>query len=200
MIAKRGYEGTTLRDIAAEAGVSPGLLYRYFPGKRAVVLTFYDELSAEYAERARQMPAGKWRDRFTFALETSLNVLGPHRGVLSALFPILVADPAEGLFASGTAFSRLRVQQVFTDAVSEAQDAPQRELAGALGRLLYVAHLGIIQWWLLDKSPAQRATAGLLSLLTQTLPAAALVFRLPPIRRFVISADALFQEGLLNEH
>ena len=31
MIAKRGYEATTLRDIAAEAGVSVGLLYRYFP-------------------------------------------------------------------------------------------------------------------------------------------------------------------------
>src|SRR3954451_22179431 len=50
MIASRGYEATTLRDIAKRAGVSPGLLYRYFPSKRAVVLALYDDLSTEYAE------------------------------------------------------------------------------------------------------------------------------------------------------
>src|SRR4051812_48157433 len=66
LIAARGYESTTLRDIANAAGVSVGLLYRYFPGKQAVILALYDELSAEYARRAAAMPAGRWRDRFVF--------------------------------------------------------------------------------------------------------------------------------------
>src|SRR6266511_1404456 len=52
LIATRGWQQTTLRDVAAEAGVSVGLLYRYFPSKRAVVLALYDQLSATYAERA----------------------------------------------------------------------------------------------------------------------------------------------------
>jgi AcrR family transcriptional regulator len=56
LIATRGYEATTLRDIAKEAGVSVGLLYRYFPGKQAIVLALYDELSAEYARQAAAMP------------------------------------------------------------------------------------------------------------------------------------------------
>src|SRR6266550_528806 len=34
LIAERGYEATTLRDVADRAGVSVGLLYRYFPSKR----------------------------------------------------------------------------------------------------------------------------------------------------------------------
>src|SRR4029079_10888044 len=62
-IAARGYEATTLRDIAKEAGVSVGLLYRYFPSKQAIVIALYDELSAEYARRAADMQSGKWRDR-----------------------------------------------------------------------------------------------------------------------------------------
>src|SRR5438128_3143037 len=66
LIAERGYEATTLRDVADGAGVSVGLLYRYFPSKRAVVLSLYDELSAEYAARATEMDTGKWRDRFLF--------------------------------------------------------------------------------------------------------------------------------------
>src|SRR6478609_7912560 len=62
LIAARGWQETTLRDVAAEAGVSVGLLYRYFPSKQAIVLALYDELSADYAARAAAMAPGRWRD------------------------------------------------------------------------------------------------------------------------------------------
>src|ERR1700730_7279825 len=70
LIARQGYESTTLRDVAKEAGVSVGLLYRYCPSKRAVIIALYEELSADYARQALEMPRGRWRDRFIFALET----------------------------------------------------------------------------------------------------------------------------------
>src|SRR5258708_13903150 len=97
--AARGYEATTLRDIAKEAEVSVGLLYRYFPSKQAIVIALYDELSTDYARQAADMQPGKWRDRFIFALKTSLRVLEPHRVPLRALAPVLVGDPDEGVFA-----------------------------------------------------------------------------------------------------
>jgi AcrR family transcriptional regulator len=198
LIATRGYEATTLRDIAKDAGVSVGLLYRYFPSKQAVVIALYDELSSEYARQAAEMPPGKWRDRFIFALTTSLDVLKPHRVALRALTPVLVGDPEEGIFSASTAFSRLRVQQVFEDAVVRSSDAPNQPLAGALGRLLYLVHLAVLLWWLLDKSSHQRATAALVSLARQLLPSAALTIRVPPVRRFVISVDGLVREALFG--
>ena len=199
LIAEKGYDATTLRDIAQRAGVSVGLLYRYFPSKQSLVLHLYDELSAQYAERARQMPTGKWRDRFFFALATSLDVLKPHRSTLSALTSILVGDPKEGLFAPETAFSRQRVQSVFSEAVTAATDAPRGDTAAALGRLLYFAHLGVILWWLLDKSPGQRATLVLLGLIRQALPASAILLRVPLPRTFLLQVDRVFQEALLHE-
>src|SRR5688572_22793581 len=147
LMAERGYESTTLRDVADEAGVSVGLLYRYFPSKRAIILALYEQLSAEYASRALAMPRGRWRDRFVFALTTSLEVLEPHRTALRGLVPVLVGDPEEGVFAAGMAFSRLRVQGVFEQAITDATDAPgSRPLAEAVGRLLYLAHLGVLLW------------------------------------------------------
>src|SRR5690348_830071 len=95
LIAERGYEATTLRDVADRAGVSVGLLYRYFPSKRAVILALYDELSAEYVTATARMKAGKWRDRGLFALRSSLEVLAPHRATLRGLIPVLVGDPEE---------------------------------------------------------------------------------------------------------
>jgi AcrR family transcriptional regulator len=198
LIGENGFEPTTLRDIAKAANVSVGLLYRYFPSKRAVVIALYEELSSEYARRALDMRPGKWRDRFLFALTTSLRVLEPHRTAMLALTPILVGGSEESVFAENTAFSRLRVQQVFESAVTGASDAPHPPVSRALGRLLYLMHLAVILWWLLDKTPRQRGTAALVSLIQQLLPSAALTIRLPLVRRLTVSMDELIREALFG--
>ena len=199
LISERGYEATTLRDIAQAADVSVGLLYRYFPSKQAVITALHDELSAEYARQADGMPAGKWRDRVIFALRASLQVLAPHRVVLRALIPVLVGDPNDGVFAEGTSFARRRVQLVFEEAVLGATDAPKPPIAAALGRMFYLVHLAVLLWWLLDKSAKQKATTALVSLTQQLLPSAALTIRFPPVRRFVLSVDELIREALFGE-
>ena len=197
-INERGYEAATLRDIAAKAGVSVGLLYRYFPSKRAVVLKLYADLTAEYVQRSADMSPGKWRDRFFYVLRASLEVLSPHRRTLIALIPALVGDPHEGLFARGTAFSRLQVQQPFGDAVVNASDAPKPDVGSALGRMLYLLHLAIILWWLLDRSPGQRATVKFVNLLERVLPLTAAALKLPPVRTFIRSFDRLFRDALFE--
>lgn len=198
MISERGFEATTLRDVAEQAGVSPGLLYRYFDNKRAVVLALYDELSKECARRAALVEADSWRKRFLFALETNLSVLAPHRAALSALIPVLFGDSAGGIFADASAPSRLRVQQIFLDAVQGASDAPPLPTAEALGRVLYVAHLAFLLWWLLDRSPEQRATYRMLQSLHQAEPFAELLIGLPFVEGFLLEADSLCREALLK--
>jgi AcrR family transcriptional regulator len=198
LIGERGFEATTMRDVAARAGVSPGLLYRYFPSKRSIVLALYDQLSDAFAEQAATMPRGKWRDRFLYALELSLRVLGPYRVTLRALAPLMVGDDEEGVFAERTAFSRLRVQTAFENAVAGATDGPGQPVALAIGRLLYLLHLGVVLWWLLDRSPGQRATRALVALLRRVLPSAVIALRLRHVRAFVQTADSLFADALLG--
>ena len=198
LITERGYDEATLRDVAGAAGVSVGLLYKYFPSKRAVVLALYDELSADYAREAVTMTRGRWRERYVFALRTSLRVLGPHRRALSRLVPVLVGDPEDGVFGPSTAFSRERVVPVFDAAIREASDAPKADLAAPLGRLLYLIHLAVLLWWVLDKSPRQRATAALVALIERALPLASLALRVGPVRSIVRSGDALFREALFD--
>lgn len=198
LFASGGYEATTLRDIAKQAGVSVGLLYRYFPSKQAVVLALYDELSAEYAAQALVIPQGTWPERFLFALKKSLTVLSPHRDALIALVPVLVGSHQEGLFAAATEFSRQRVQGVFAEAVLGATQSPPPGEAAALARLLYVVHLMVILWWLLDKSPQQRATAELLALIERMSPLVTFAIQLPLAHEFISAANALVQQALFT--
>ncbi len=197
LFAERGYERTTMRAIAQAAGVSPGLLYRYFPGKRAVVHALYDKLSSNYARDAAPLPDGSWTVRFFHAVDVSLEVLGPHRDTLAALTPILIGHESEGLFAPNTSPSRERVMGIFLAAARGADDAPRDD--EALGRLLYVAHLGIILSWLLDKSPGQHATMQLLEALAPMSDLASLAMLLPQAAPLLAAGNTFCQRGLFGD-
>ena len=57
--AQTGFHQTSMHDISAEAGISVGLIYRYFKNKEEVISALAAEHKAEIAqllERARQAP------------------------------------------------------------------------------------------------------------------------------------------------
>ena len=57
--AKRGFHQASMHDISAEAGISVGLIYRYFENKDAVISAMADRHKKEIQEvleRARQAP------------------------------------------------------------------------------------------------------------------------------------------------
>ena len=57
--AKRGFHQASMHDISAEAGISVGLIYRYFENKEAVISAMADRHKKEIGEmleRARRAP------------------------------------------------------------------------------------------------------------------------------------------------
>src|SRR5215467_5697871 len=57
--ARRGFHQTSMHDISAEAGISVGLIYRYFENKEAVISAMADRHKKEIGvvlKRARQAP------------------------------------------------------------------------------------------------------------------------------------------------
>ena len=58
--AKRGFHQASMHDISAEAGISVGLIYRYFENKEAVISAMADRHKKEISEmleRARNAPS-----------------------------------------------------------------------------------------------------------------------------------------------
>lgn len=195
LMNEQGFEATTLRQIASRAGVTHALLYRYFPSKPAIVLALYETLSVSLVDSA-SLGSGKWRARGLAGLRASLDVLRPHRRALRGATSVLVGSSELNLFAPETSDSRARVTRVFLDAVAGATDAPKKSRADALGRLLYLLHLGVVLVWLLDRSESQRATAALLRLLESGLTLASAALKLPGAWRLVERIDAVLSDAL----
>src|SRR5947199_1775410 len=58
--AKHGFHQTSMHDISAEAGISVGLIYRYFANKEAVIAAMAERHKneiQELLERAKQAPS-----------------------------------------------------------------------------------------------------------------------------------------------
>src|SRR6476659_6518403 len=84
----RGFEQTTMRDIAREAGVALGGAYYYFASKEAIVLAFYEEMEERGDQATLQAISKhkKLRERFRVILENRFELLAPNLKFLSALF------------------------------------------------------------------------------------------------------------------
>ncbi|MFE9959621.1 TetR/AcrR family transcriptional regulator [Micromonospora sp. NPDC005299] len=68
VLAVRGFGGLTLRAVAAEMGVSTGLLTHYFPNKRALVRHAVDVAERHTDARDRHAAAGEGRPALRAAL------------------------------------------------------------------------------------------------------------------------------------
>jgi TetR/AcrR family transcriptional regulator, repressor for uid operon len=58
-IARSGFHRTTMQDVAVEAGMSPGNLYRYFPSKDALVAGLAERDRAEMGRDLAQLAAAE---------------------------------------------------------------------------------------------------------------------------------------------
>src|SRR5262249_15709222 len=88
LFREQGFEQTTMRDIAAKAGVALGAAYYYFSSKEAIVLAFYQEMQESSHDSILEALGGKkkLKDSPRLPRERRLNLLDPNPKSCAALF------------------------------------------------------------------------------------------------------------------
>src|SRR2546421_5661297 len=168
----RGFEVTTMRDIARAAKVATGAAYYYFPGKEAIVAAYYDQVQGLHAEKAREQLKGKGglRERLGVVTHSKLEILKDDRMFLGALFRY-TGDPGHPLsiFGKGTQLQRSRSVEIFQEAIAGTNLS--EELQQLLPWALWLGHLVMILVLIYDETEGQQRTHqlvdGMLDLLTQ---------------------------------
>ena len=130
LFRRQGFDQTTMREIAAEAGVATGAAYYYFDSKDAIVLAFYDQAQQELEPLIEQaLAGGKHLDeRLGALLEAKLKYFEPNRRLLGAL--AAHADPEHPLSPFGARTSEIRERDVvwFTRALEASGIHVPRDL------------------------------------------------------------------------
>jgi AcrR family transcriptional regulator len=159
LFRKRGFDGTTMRDIARAARVSVGAAYYYFPSKEALVHAFYDRVQDEHAElvRATCSATRDPAERVRAALVSKLDVLRDDRALLGALFRYAgEQDHPLSVFSAATRAQRESAIATFALALEGAR--MPSSLRGLAARALWLGHLGLLLFFIHDRSDGQSRT------------------------------------------
>jgi AcrR family transcriptional regulator len=186
LFAEKGYQAATMRDIAREAGCSLGLAYRYFARKEEMVLAFYLRCVEELEGEVKSLPAGSMADRFEKALRADIARVAPCRGAFGALFGVALSPESElAVLGDSMAHVRERVWSTFLHVTEGASDAPRPRQCREVATIFYGIHLGLVLFWLQDRSPDQRSTDDLIRLIHDLVKRVRPALRLPPVSRML---------------
>jgi AcrR family transcriptional regulator len=184
LFIEKGYEATTMREIAAAADCSLGLAYRYFARKEDLVLALYRRTADQQAGYVRSLAAAPIAERFAQVMQSKIAQIEPYRDAFGALFgAALTPNSSVGVLGDQTSSIREQMGQVFYELVAGATDAPRERQARQLAAVLYAVHLALLLFWLHDRSLNHQATADLIKLARDTLALVRPVLRVPPVSK-----------------
>jgi AcrR family transcriptional regulator len=176
-----------MREIAKEAAVALGAAYYYFDSKEALVMAFYERASDEMRPRieAALAEADGLEKRLRAILDIKFEYFAPNRLFLSALFRH-AADPQNPLspFSEDTRHIRERDLEHFASAFKGSRSVMPKDLAPHLPKLFWLYQMGLILFWVYDRSTGQRRTRQLREKSLALLVTALKLAGLPPLRPF----------------
>jgi AcrR family transcriptional regulator len=155
LFAERGYDRTTMRVIAAEAGVSVGNAYYYFPSKEHLIQGFYDRIQELHHAASAQVLATERRlgPRLRGVLLAWLEVAAPYHEFGTQIFKN-AADPSSPLspFSPESGPARDAYIALFREVVDGSKVKIHPELRAQLPQLLWLCQMGIVLFWVHDRS------------------------------------------------
>jgi AcrR family transcriptional regulator len=190
LFRERGYTETTMRAIASEAGVAVGNAYYYFDSKEHLIQGFYDRMQEELRTAAEPV----LRDETDFAarlrgvLHAGIEVNRPYHSFAATFFKT-AAEPTSPLspFSAESSPAREASIAIFRDVVEGSSAKLDPELRRELPELLWLSWMGVVLFWVHDRSPGQRRTRKLID------GAVPLIDRLVALSRLRVLRPALRQ-------
>ncbi|MFC4145648.1 TetR family transcriptional regulator [Micromonospora mangrovi] len=165
LFRERGYARTTMRGIAQEAGVAVGNAYYYFGSKDHLIQEFYTGTQVEHRAAARPV-LDRERDfaaRLGGVLHAGVDVLTPYHAFAATFFKT-AAEPTSPLspFSAESSAARDASIALFREVLEGSTARVDPELRPELPDLLWLAYLGIVLYWVHDRSPEQAKTRRLI--------------------------------------
>lgn len=159
LFRSRGFDATTMQEIAEAAAVAKSAAYYYFPGKEAIIQAYYDALQAEQERICAEAftETKNLKKRLHIALLSKFDLVQNDRKLLGVVFRY-TGEPTHPLscLGSGTAEIRRRATLVFREALT-VERLP-KDLEQLLPLALWSLQMGLLVMFLYDTSAGQKRT------------------------------------------
>ena len=194
---ERGYEETTMRAVAAEAGVSLGNAYYYFKSKEHLIQAYYEGSHQRHAAACVEVLEKErgFQKRLEGVLRAQIDVSMPYQQFAGGLFRV-AADPRSPLnpFSAESRPVREESTKIFAEVLEGSDTRVADALAAELPELLWLYHMGIILFWIFDDSEGCRRTYRLIERTVELVARLVSLANFAPMRPLVRSGIALLKD------
>ena len=192
---ERGFEAATMREIAAAAGVAVGAAYYYFDSKDALVMAFYEQAQEEMAPALEEILAASrtLEQRLRGIIGQKLEYFAPNRTLVGALTAHIDPEHPLSPFSRATAPIRDRDIEFFERAVAESKLRLPAGILPYLPRLLWLYQMGLVLYWVYDRSAKQERTEMLFAKTLKMMLVAIKLAELAPLRPLLKPAGELLK-------
>lgn len=204
LFREKGFNGVSMRDISREGELSLGSLYYYFQTKEELVLLFYIQINDEIQQAfwESQDDIKKLPVAFKSYMTLKIKILTPYRDLLKIVIKEAV-DPDSLLCPLGKGSNPTRLKNTdFFQSLIEKSGTESGEQARRMARALWVLHMGVIGYWLHDRSKDYKATGMLIDLLGDMLKWSAITSKIPGfdgLRIQVLNLLEMLLEGVPDD-
>lgn len=185
LFRENGYEATTMRAIAKEAGVATGNAYYYYGSKEELIQEFYVRNQAEHAAACRQVLAEQTglAARISGVLRALVDVQAPYHAFAATLYKH-AAEPASPLspFSKASSPTRNAAIGLYAEVIAGARIRVPASLRSRLPELLWLYSMGVVLYWVHDTSPGCQRTYQLIDSTAPVAERLVRMARLPGLR------------------
>jgi AcrR family transcriptional regulator len=149
-----------MREIAKEAGVALGAAYYYFDSKDALVMAFYERAQEELTLLVDQalLRTKGLEERLRAVIEIKFQYFAPNRKLMGALSAHIDPEHPLSPFSEQTQGIRERDIGFFSSAIEGSKVRIAEDLGVHLAQVIWLYQMGLILFWVYDRSPRQATT------------------------------------------
>jgi AcrR family transcriptional regulator len=199
LFREHGYEATTMRAIAKEAGVATGNTYYYFGSKEELIHAYYARNHTEHAAACRAVLDTETRldRRISGVLRALIDVQAPYHSFAAKLYKH-AAEPASPLspFSKASSPTRAAAISLYAEVIEGARIRVPAGLRSRLPELLWLYSMGIVLYWVHDASPGCEKTYRLIDVTAPLAERLVRLARLPLLRSMTRRLLAVLDEVL----
>ncbi len=166
LFQKKGFDETTTKAIARQAGIAEGTVFNYFRTKEEIALYFFDQevdhaiAAVRHDHTLRRAPV---EQKLFALLQNQLEYLAPHERFIGAAFVHALRPGSPLSFSSQALALRAKYLDFVQELLAEAhKKGGSTAMDWWAAQAFWIYYLGILLYWLNDPSAGKQHTLAFL--------------------------------------
>lgn len=157
LMIEKGFKSATMREIARRSKIGEATIYNYFPTKESILFAYYEDHFICCTEKLKEIEdfnTYSFQEQVQAYFETSLELFLPDREFVELSYKQVFFS----LSRNYQLFEPLRKQFLLAmgdmfEAATEVDELPALVFSDLVVQLFWDYYIGVLAYWLADKSP-----------------------------------------------